>query len=1736
MAEFENNTNTSNTDGFTETTTTGPLGNVENTIQIPNNATILAKPDTGRIALETDPNATYAISFDPNDANLSLENGDLVFNFTDGTQLILGDFAEVSPIPTIMLSDGTILAGDIVVAQLQDPSTDVFNLETAAGPGAGGEGQFSYDDDLGNVIDLLDNLPPLPFTTLAFSTFEQEEFDGEDGPGTFIPEFFTPFASGVAGGFEDWQPNQHVADFTEFPMQLVINYTPPAGDNDVVDAINIADIPTGVRVFIGTPGVPGSFTELTVTGGEVDITSATLGTQSIFMLPQANSDNDFTVTVNLETRDPDTNEIAILTEPATAIIDAVADKPEVDGTVELADGSISATAVSGADGQNVKFNVDIDFFDNDGSELHTIVVTGVPQQWSLLSDDGLSATPANQPDGTVTYTVTVGAGFDGTLEFNPGVWNSSDFGGPATVTFTAAAEEVEFDQELLLTNNLAVDEQTFQVTLSDDVPEVILVSGPAVLDEDDLTIPGSDTVDGTITVDFFSDAPGSIALTTDGLDALGLTSQGDALTYQVSPDGLVVTAFDASNDPVFTVTLDPTPVTNGTEETYTYTFELLQPLDHDAPGGAADSLIDIPVQFVATDSDGDTANGQIDLQVIDDTPIVQDQTETVDETTDLGTALNGTIPTDFGADGGEIKPTNTITTSVSLFSDGQPVSIAFDGANTYTATKPGGNVVFTATINPDGSYEFVQELPLDHPDTNDSNDAIDVSFRFIATDGDNDTAAGDLKITILDDGPATESIETVILDETDGLSQTTSGIVPHAFGEDGAGSVEPSDNFNATGSVAGPNLTSGGEEVTVTLVGDTYTGETAGGNVIFTMTINDDGSYDFEIFEPLDHADGSNPDDVINLNFEYQVVDNDGDTVTGEVTVPIRDDAPVAVDDTALIPEGSNTANGNVIDNDEVGEDVEGSLTQVEAPDGTIVTFAADGQTDADGTFIEVDGDYGTLKIYEDGEYTYTVDPNAPTTGAPTTVGLPDGGTAAEMELSWDGVDLYAFDFGTSFTDGANVLNLGNADDTITFTSRGIGVEGGQPELTVPDQVNYDPNAENSQAIAIDLQNETNGTKVTFSNLFNDEQDGEFGEWFAFDSNGNLVDSGTFGTTDVDYIDNNVGSITVDAAGDYQTLVFQALPYGGTNPNGSTTDSSDYFIRSIEIQNSEVLKDRFEYTMQDFDTDTDTAVLEVCIENGEPFVPVDVENRVDETFIEQTVSEVIIVDGATSFALGTVDGNLEYNSGGSQLNGNLTSNGVAVAVALVGGQIVGTAGGEDIFTLDLNNDGTYTFTLLGTLDHADGNYANDVINLNFTYTAENQFGQAVEGNISIDVLDDIPVPCPDHNVFTGNSTDGNVLTGAGSVDPSVAGDSYGEDGPGGITQVEAPNGTIVTFADDAQVDAKGVFIEVTGDNGLLKLYENGDYTYTLENKSLECAELHLGDVHLTSGQDTITDNGIAVSVVIGDNLSFWDGGVTHGSGVGINSTLHSTPKVYNGEKLSVKFDKPSELVELTVGDIGQNNAGDGIDIKVFYNETEYVAIEVQMPSTIPSDGLYSFSIDAAELGLESIYEVHMFNGYGYGNLPDTSFVLNDVKSYCACPSSDEFVYTIEDYDGDARSTTLTVEATDPDTSASTIYGSTTGSGNVLLESDVLGDVFYNEAANSLDVSELLVSSSYEPGVSDVADYLQIDSGTGDVHLDITGTGNFSGSNVIATVESGSTFDTINVVLNDDEGDIPVQIV
>jgi VCBS repeat-containing protein len=144
------------------------------------------------------------------------------------------------------------------------------------------------------------------------------------------------------------------------------------------------------------------------------------------------------------------------------------------------------------------------------------------------------------------------------------------------------------------------------------------------------------------------------------------------------------------------------------------------------------------------------------------------------------------------------------------------------------------------------------------------------------------------------------------------------------------------------------------------------------GNIV----INPDGSYtytpDHDKTNPL--KEGEEVEDV----FTYTISDGNGGTDTATITIRItgENDPPVANDDTNEIGEDDESVGGNVIkeggDGDVADFDPDGDkLTVV----GVVKGSGGPETTDGSGVGEEgVTGDWGTIKINEDGSYTYTPD------------------------------------------------------------------------------------------------------------------------------------------------------------------------------------------------------------------------------------------------------------------------------------------------------------------------------------------------------------------------------------------------------------------------------------------------------------------------------------------------------------------------------------------------------------------------------------------------------------------------------------------------------------------------------------------------------------------------------------------------------------------------------------------
>ncbi|MGB4057151.1 MAG: DUF5801 repeats-in-toxin domain-containing protein, partial [Alphaproteobacteria bacterium] len=471
---------------------------------------------------------------------------------------------------------------------------------------------------------------------------------------------------------------------------------------------------------------------------------------------------------------------------------------------------------------------------------------------------------------------------------------------------------------------------TIAIKIVDDVPHID-DSNPTIgkgIENVDETNLGPITVNGALTVDFGKDVPS--ALTPDGNFTVGGSLAGGALTSHGVPVVVTPTANgyvgSANGVTVFTLTVNP--------NTGAYSFTLNGQLDH-ADGTNPNDAISLVFGVKVTDSDGDSDTGTITINVADDAPtLAGDGLKSINESTS-SSVVNGNLVEDFGVDGSG----NIHTTGVSnatgdlaggaLSSGGIPVVIS-STANGYTGTA-NGVTVFTLAIDPvTGAYAFTLLKPLDHSV---GGNQITLNFGAEIVDYDGDKAAANIQIQIKDDVPEIKDQNPAVgnglevVDETNLGPITVDGNLPVDFGADTPGTLAPNGVFTPSGSLAGGALTSHGVPVVVTQTPTGYVG-TANGTTVFTITINNNGNYSFTLNGVLDHADSSNPDDVITLKFGVTATDADGDTDAGFVTIRVHDDGPVAVND-GNFTDASTVISGNVLSNDDAGSDGLGGVTAV---------------------------------------------------------------------------------------------------------------------------------------------------------------------------------------------------------------------------------------------------------------------------------------------------------------------------------------------------------------------------------------------------------------------------------------------------------------------------------------------------------------------------------------------------------------------------------------------------------------------------------------------------------------------------------------------------------------------------------------------------------------------------------------------------------------------------------------
>ncbi|RWT34058.1 type I secretion protein [Aeromonas caviae] len=395
---------------------------------------------------------------------------------------------------------------------------------------------------------------------------------------------------------------------------------------------------------------------------------------------------------------------------------------------------------------------------------------------------------------------------------------------------------------------------------------------------------------GTLTITADSDPVVDVRLTLSGqvVDVSGkaITHNGETLTWQevAGSNGHGFQAVTASGTLVLTVTLPSVPgrIEAHTQATLDYQVTIHTNLDH----GADDKLnLSLPVKV--TDSDGSVITGSTTAVITDaaDPVITAIEGVTVKES-DLnggsgqhgGTSPSGTGEVAIGQvtiaagsdrvvslqlDVARFNALNTLT------SGGKAVTIGADSQpGVYLGKDSAGKLIFKLTLDVSGRYTFELTGNLDH--SVQGKDLLDIQLPLQARDSDGDLSAEVIgHVSVQDDVPvAVDAGKTL----NEGAKVTGDLLATASEGADDA--VVRAVTINGT-------------EHPIAATGNTTISVTDGtGQIIGTLVINAEGDYSFTAKSGIDHSNST-----LVQQIGFHLVDGDGDTDDGLLTLTIRDEA-----------------------------------------------------------------------------------------------------------------------------------------------------------------------------------------------------------------------------------------------------------------------------------------------------------------------------------------------------------------------------------------------------------------------------------------------------------------------------------------------------------------------------------------------------------------------------------------------------------------------------------------------------------------------------------------------------------------------------------------------------------------------------------------------------------------------------------------------------------------------------
>ena len=1022
-------------------------------------------------------------------------------------------------------------------------------------------------------------------------------------------------------------------------------------------------------------------------------------------------------------------------------------------------------------------------------------------------------------------------------------------------------------------------------------------------------LPPSDApaiVEGGISVDFGFDELGSVAFTqatVDALSALGLTSStakdeagnDKPLSYAISPDGEALVGFvdvdgggefDVEGDQVvFTVLLEP-PSSSGE---FTYSFALLGSINHPAgdefvfvADNGSNSILKIglngsQIAFAVTQAEIENAiDGPVDLeesgvqvdaagniffatdsveggqpefvlvkpadggpvQVVASTADVNSATGSTEfEPEGLALAADGTLYAfDESGDQRVIKITDPLgTPSISELADGGDIEAALRAklvAEDPTLDAIDGDPDFDIdqgiAISADGQtlYIPVAEIGFGPIENADAIIALDAQtgavsvltsitsspfnnldeFIAVAPNGD---------IIVADDG---NNAGPDSGDQLHRIDPTSGAVTPFLSNQDlqdanGGQQVDPDGGFafDAAGNFYLADQATG--NVLTWPVNDLAAGtiQVGAGSILATKDAIDDltGIFDVDLDAGLDVGImlGGAGENSIALPFPFQATDTNGDTVQASFNVTVVDDIPTIAPVIADIGRGELITQPTEL---KIWEsDIDGAEGAMDMTTATVV-FGADGaQMQGDPVKLTLTGARALPFSEEDGDNTPVND------------------------------DEITFDI--------------NPDGTTTLTSMGIPV---QVRMEGPTKI------VGFIEVALD-DGQANG--FTYDEYYNG---GGIEEEIVFEAFLQAGDDVGFGIDQVKFIFEQLKAID--------------------HPDGMDMDGAEGAGPFGETVNLDQIELTFDVTVQDDDLDTDTLTLTVRIDDDGPVIldGAEVMGTVEEEQLsggnEDTApaeDEDMVVDGGeifqdvtTDMASGSVAALVDFgadepgtfslsNDVTDLLAQNLASRGEPLAYDVQGNTLTATAGERPVFTLTLDSDGDYKFTLLDQLDHApdagENLLAIDFSSLVRAADFDGDKATLNTGTFTIKVIDDIPIAngamemgtveeeqLSGGNEDTAPAEDEDMVVDGGEVFQDVTTDmasgsvaalvDFGADGPAddpfSLSSITTDLPTLLSQGETVAYDVQGNTL--TGTAGerpvfTLELQTNGDYKFTL---------------------------------------------------------------------------------------------------------------------------------------------------------------------------------------------------------------------------------------------------------------------------------------------------------------------